>query len=65
VRQNDYVLLNGQIAWSPDDKHYRVSVWGKNLSNTLYALGVSVSGFADAVAYARPRSYGVTLEYKF
>jgi iron complex outermembrane recepter protein len=65
VKQGDYVLLNGQIAWSPDDNHYRISLWGKNLTNTLYSLGVSVSGFADAAAYARPRSYGVTAEYRF
>lgn len=63
-RQGDYALVNAQIGWSPDGR-LRFSVFGKNLTDKVYPLGVSVSGLATGPAYARPRTYGVAASLKF
>lgn len=63
-RQKAYTLVNAQMGWSPNDS-LRLSVFGKNLTNELYAIGVSVTNAATAAAYARPRTYGVAASYKF
>lgn len=65
VRQSDYVLVNAEIGWAWNDERYRVALWGRNLTDTLYGQSVSVTGFADAIAYARPRTYGVSFEVRF
>lgn len=65
VRQPEYALVNAEIGWAWNDEKYRVTLWGRNLTNTIYGQGVSVTGFADAVAYARPRTYGVSFELNF
>jgi iron complex outermembrane receptor protein len=63
-REDAYNLVNAQIGWSPDGR-FRISAFGKNLTNALYAMGVSVTGLATAAAYARPRTYGVAASFKF
>ena len=65
VRQPDYALVNAELGWAWNEDKYRVTLWGRNLTNAVYGQGVSVTGFADAVAYARPRTYGVSFEVGF
>ncbi|CAN5368037.1 TonB-dependent receptor [soil metagenome] len=64
-RQGAYELVNAQIGWSPDGDLFRISVFGKNLTNSLYSMGTSVTTAATAAAYARPRSYGIAASVKF
>lgn len=64
-RQRPYELVNAQLGWSPDGEKFRLSVFGKNLTNSLYSMGTSVTTAAEAAAYARPRTYGVAASYKF
>lgn len=64
-RQKAYSLVNAQIGFSPDANHLRFAVFGKNLTNKVYPMGVSVSGLATGAAYAKPRTYGVQASYKF
>jgi iron complex outermembrane receptor protein len=64
-RQDDYTLVNAQVGWSPPGENFRVAVFGRNLTNTLYSMGTSVTTAATAAAYARPRSYGVAVNFKF
>lgn len=64
-RQDAYELVNAQIGWSPDGDHFRISAYGKNLTNSLYSMGTSVTTAATAAAYARPRTYGVAASFKF
>ncbi|RYE04469.1 MAG: TonB-dependent receptor [Sphingomonadales bacterium] len=63
--EDPYALLSGTVGWSWNDDRYRVSLWGKNLTNTLYAQGGTVTTAADAFSYARPRSYGVAFDLGF
>ncbi|MES2042732.1 MAG: TonB-dependent receptor [Pseudomonadota bacterium] len=64
-RQKAYELVNAQIGWSPDGNHFRLSLFGRNLTNALYSMGTSVTTAATAEAYARPRSYGIAANFKF
>ncbi|RVT93241.1 TonB-dependent receptor [Sphingomonas crocodyli] len=63
-RQSEYSLVNAEVSYTLQDS-LKLSVWGRNLTNTRYGQGVSVTAFADAIAYARPVSYGVTGTYTF
>ena len=64
-KQRAYELVNAQIGWSPDGDHFRISLFGKNLTNSLYSMGESVTTAAEAAAYARPRTYGIAGNFKF
>lgn len=64
-RQRPYEVVNAQIGWSPDGEHFRISLYGKNLTDSLYSMGTSVTTAATAEAYARPRSYGIAANFKF
>jgi len=65
VRQDAYSTLGANLLWRPDDQHWEVSVWGRNLQNKTYSMQESDSPGGDAVAYAQPRSYGVQFRYSF
>jgi iron complex outermembrane receptor protein len=67
VTDPSYVLLNATASFEfGEDQRYRISVWGKNLTNDLYfqnlqefAIGTSIGFVGD------PRTYGVTLGVSF
>jgi iron complex outermembrane receptor protein len=65
LRQDAYTTLAGRVSWTPASARYRVSMWGRNLTDELYALYVVDTTAADAVAYARPLSVGVSLDVYF
>jgi iron complex outermembrane recepter protein len=61
-----YGLLNGQLAWTSNDKHYITRVFGKNLTNREYSTyTTSQPGLGDTYAPGAPRTYGVEFEYDF
>jgi iron complex outermembrane receptor protein len=62
-KQGAYGLTNGSVAWSMD--RYTVTVWGKNLTNVIYPISLNQAPSGDAVAYAAPRTFGVTLGATF
>jgi len=66
LKQDSYTLVNLGLGWrAPGDK-WGVRVTGKNLGNQFYTLTTrSVSGQGDFQAGAAPRTYYVTLDYKF
>ncbi|MDB5687380.1 MAG: tonB dependent receptor family protein [Rhizorhabdus sp.] len=65
VRQSPYFLLNSELSWILPDEHYRISVWGRNLTDTTYGLYVADSAAGDSASYGRPRTYGVAVSAKF
>ena len=65
VKQDPYFLLNGRLSWGPEQGNWRISLWGRNLTNTTYQLYAVDTTQADAVAYARPRSVGVAVDFDF
>ena len=65
LKENGYVLLNSEIAYVFPDGNFRLALWGRNLANELYALYKPESAAGDSVAYARPRSFGISAKLEF
>src|SRR5882757_4521381 len=65
IRQPGYALLNGSILWTAANDGYTVRLWGKNLTDKIYAFNVNQSPGAVAASYAPPRTYGITVGKKF
>lgn len=66
VREPSYSLINGAVSWEDTSETYKVSVWGRNLSDEEYSAYSSPStASGDGYSPAEPRMYGVNLEYRF
>lgn len=66
LNEEGYWLWNASIGVASDDKRWRASVWGRNLSDTEYRAGGFTGGVAGPVEiYGAPRTYGVSLSYAF
>jgi len=65
IRQPGYALLNGSILWTAANDGYTVRLWGKNLTDKIYAFNVNQSPGAIAASYAPPRTFGITVGKKF
>ncbi|MES2986334.1 MAG: TonB-dependent receptor [Pseudomonadota bacterium] len=65
IRSGDQTILNGQITWHPGNNGLELGVWAQNITDQVYPQIVTFSTAGDRVAYARPRTYGVKLGYKF
>jgi iron complex outermembrane receptor protein len=68
IGQRHYELVNAQIGYTLPDTHTKFSIWGRNLSNQLYAGQVRNGGNPGGYVvqtFEAPRTYGVSAEYKF
>lgn len=67
IPQPAYTLVNGEIgfATSEGSDALRISVWGKNLLNTVVYQQVLNSADGDVVAFDRPRTFGITVSKGF
>ncbi|MGE0666041.1 MAG: TonB-dependent receptor [Sphingomonadales bacterium] len=60
------LLIDAQISWESPTGQYRVSVWGKNLTDDIERLSVTpVSNLFSFEQGTRPRTYGITLTADF
>ena len=61
-------LLNARVTWNlPDDKT-SISFWGKNLNDDVYimdTLGASGATGWGVFVTGMPRTYGLSLDYRF
>lgn len=67
VTDPSYFLLNATASFEfGEDQRYRVSVWGKNLTNDLYFLNLQEFAIGTSIGFVGdPRTYGVTLGLSF
>lgn len=66
LRQPAYDTLNGQIGYSfGADRRFRVRVWARNLTNTLYYAYELESVLGDLGNPAPPRTFGGAFDFKF
>ena len=66
VVEGAYTKLNASLSWQPlGDTGLKVTVYGKNLTNSATIMATTFSTSYDAFSYEPPRSYGVELSYKF
>jgi iron complex outermembrane receptor protein len=62
-RQRPYTVVNGSAHWAHEQ--YLLGVWAKNITNVIVPVSVNQAPTATAVAYAAPRTFGVTVGIKF
>ena len=66
ARQPAYDTLAADITWTPSfTKHLTVRVWGRNLTNAVYATQLTETSYGDNRVTAPGRSFGVTLRGSF
>lgn len=60
------LLVDAAINWESPSGMYKVSLWGKNLTNDVERLSSTPVAFLFAFEHAtRPRTYGITLTADF
>jgi len=64
-RQSAYSLLNGAVNFTTLDDHWKIALWGTNLTNTFYEMIVDPVAFGTEAVDAPPRMYGVTFKYRW
>lgn len=65
IKQSKYFLLNGEVSIASPDDMFRLTLWGRNLTNKIIASYQNQNASGDQVVYERPRSYGVTFGARF
>lgn len=55
-------LVDSKLSWQPNDKPWKLSVWGKNLSDRAYITHLYILGGNDYALYGTPRTFGLSLE---
>jgi iron complex outermembrane receptor protein len=65
LNQPGYGLLNTSVLWASAQDGWTVRLWGKNLTDRIYALSLNQAPGTTAVSYAAPRTYGITVGKKF
>ncbi|MES1263980.1 MAG: TonB-dependent receptor, partial [Peristeroidobacter soli] len=63
--QDAYQLLNVRMKWTAPSTHWSVGVYGTNVTNTKYRLGVLPGPFAIQQVYGEPAAFGVNAELHF
>jgi len=63
--QDAYGLLNASATWVDANDKLSLSLYGSNLSNTKYIAQVLPDNNAAAQTFGEPRTFGVSVGYKF
>jgi iron complex outermembrane receptor protein len=66
LRQPVFNQLSTRLAWSSADDRYKVAIWGRNLTNEIYAQWLSSTpSTTDVFTPSAPRTFGLTLSAQF
>ena len=66
IVQGPVTTVNGELSFAPEFlKGMRLVLWGKNLTNKAYILGVLATGYNNSATYAAPREFGGRVEFRF
>ncbi|MBC2667194.1 TonB-dependent receptor [Novosphingobium flavum] len=65
LRQPNYTLLDASVTWYARADSLFVKVWGKNLADTFHTQQQNALDVGDNRVAAPPRTYGVTLGFKY
>lgn len=65
LTQKPYHLVNASAEWTSSDHHYGVQIFARNLTDTYYFVGASVTASDDVYAPGAPRTVGFTLKYRY
>ncbi len=65
IKQEAFGLLDASLRFQPPNADWNLTVWGKNLTDELYAVAAQAF-FGDLMNYyGSPRTFGVDLSYSF
>jgi iron complex outermembrane receptor protein len=65
LHQAAYGLYNARFSWTAPSTLWKVAVWGKNLGNRQYTTALASQANGDYAVYAPPRTFGITVDWKF
>ena len=65
LRQDSYVLVNGEVEYQPNDAPWRVWLYGRNLTNKKYSTYSESGATGDLLTAAPGRLVGVGCGVKF
>jgi len=67
LRQPAHTIVNSSVSWTPNDGPVSIKIWGKNLLNEYYFAIGNAGAFpvGDNQVPNPPRTYGVTLTYRY
>jgi iron complex outermembrane receptor protein len=65
LKQPAYGVLNAFMSFGSANDDLVFKVWGRNLTDKLYAAFIASQSNGDFAEWAPPRTYGVTLSRKF
>jgi len=65
TRQPSYNLLNTSVTFTAPNKAWNLSIWGKNVTNTVYYATRALTGFGQYVKNGDPATVGATLTIHF
>jgi iron complex outermembrane receptor protein len=62
---NGYTLVDAAFGWESNDNRFRLTLWGKNLTDKSYVTGLTPTPpYFNQRYYSVPRTYGLTLSIK-
>jgi outer membrane receptor protein involved in Fe transport len=64
-RVQAYALVGATLGIAQRDDHWRLGIWGRNITNSFYATNVLKSTDADIRLNGQPATYGVTGTVRF
>jgi iron complex outermembrane receptor protein len=64
-RQDELYLLRAGLGWSSVSNAWSVRLWGENLTNKTYLAHASENALGVRNIPAAPRTYGVTVGWRF
>jgi iron complex outermembrane receptor protein len=63
--QKSYNTVDGSLAYHDPSERWTLSIYGKNVTNTLHKLAaVPTSGLFTQLYFAEPRTFGLQLDIK-
>jgi len=66
LETDSYELLNASIVWTNHAENLSAQLWGRNLTDEFYFVqALGTANLSDLGTAAPPRTYGVTLSYKY
>lgn len=61
LRQSPYNNVNAGLHWHVNNGRYTISLWGRNLTNSLVYTAAQGNFLVSLAQYAPPRTYGLQL----
>lgn len=66
LETDSYELVNASIVWTNHAENLSAQLWGRNLTDEFYFVqALGTANLSDLGTAAAPRTYGVTLSYKY